>query len=186
MTRGALRAAAVTLVLLAGTGCGLSTEDTARPLDEAAAPFRDIFSNPAPAQPGASRATVYFVRNGALVPVTRSLTFANAPSSLLQAVLAGPSQAEQDGGLTTSAPSKADASFPDAGGVVTVDLKSSASEPGRSDEVLGYGQIVLTLTRAADVNGVLFVRDGTGLTVPRADGSLTDLPLTAADYRTLL
>jgi spore germination protein GerM len=73
-----------------------------------------------------------------------------------------------------------------AGSIVTVALPAASDTSTRSDAVLGFGQLVLTLTAVPTISGVLFEQDGKRLQVPRADGSLTTAPLARIDYRDLI
>ena len=68
---------------------------------------------------------------------------------------------------------------------MTVQVPDRTPDAARSDEVLGYAQIVLTLT-GQGATAVRFTRDGEQLDVPRADGSLTAQPLVRGDYTSLL
>lgn len=177
-------AAIAGLVLLAG--CGVTSEETPRALSTDSAPYRLIQRDPVPLPSGSARATVYLVRDTQLVPVARRTSESPDAKVLLNALLAGPTLAERERGISTAVPDAVKVAGEAVGGILTVDLPDLQGEAIRSDEVLGYAQLVLTLTRDPAVTGVLFRRDGKLLTVPRGDGSVTDLPLTRADYALLL
>ncbi len=177
----------VTLALLAA-GCGISAESQPRTLDPGSAPFRSVGQSPTAAPSGAGRALVYLVRDGAIVAVVRRVPDPPSPDAVLAALVAGPSGRESDAGLTTAVLSgiTLDQQGIDAR-VAYVDVPaSSATESGRNDEVLAFAQIVVTLTALPNVTGVRFLRDGQPLDVPRADGSLAQIPLTRRDYTDLL
>lgn len=173
-------AVAMLLVLLAG--CGVPTDDQPRAVEAPYGPFptpSTAVSDPA----GRFTEALYFVRDDRLVLVRRRLDVLPTVDQHLEHLLAGPNEAERAEGLAT-------ALF----GAVTVagirltetraevDVPSVAEGVGRSDEVFAFGQIVCTLTARPEVDSVSFLRDGAPLGVPRADGSLSPGPLTAADY----
>ncbi|WP_018219441.1 GerMN domain-containing protein [Salinispora pacifica] len=173
-------AVAMLLVLLAG--CGVPTDDQPRAVEAPYGPFptpSTAVSDPA----GRFTEALYFVRDDRLVLVRRRLDVLPTVDQHLEHLLAGPNEAERAEGLAT-------ALF----GAVTVagirltetraevDVPSVAEGAGRSDEVFAFGQIVCTLTARPEVDSVSFLRDGAPLGVPRADGSLSPGPLTAADY----
>jgi spore germination protein GerM len=139
-----------------------------------------------PASSGSARALVYLIHDGVLVAVSRAVPPDPSPAAVLQALLGGPSRRERDAGLVTAVTAATVNGSPE-GGVVTVEVPApDASSSGRTDEVLGFGQIVLSLTSLRDITAVRFTRDGQSLSVPRSDGSLSAAPLTRRDYTGLL
>lgn len=176
------------LALLLAAGCGVSAESQPRSLDPGSAPFRGIGESATAAPVGAGRALVYLVRDGAIVAVVRRVPEPPTAEAVLAALVVGPSERESDAGLTTAVLSGTtlDRQEPSAR-VAYVDVpETDETESGRSDEVLAYAQIVVTLTSLPSVTGVRFLRDGQPLDVPRADGSLARAPLTRRDYTALL
>jgi spore germination protein GerM len=176
----------VLLAVLLG-GCGVPVDSTPRPV--AVPP--DSFPTPAATtttnRDGRVDETLCFVRDDGLQAVTRRVDGISGVDAHLQHLLAGPDDAERERGLASALPGTITVAGASATGTVaTVDVREAGEETGRSDEVLAFGQIVCTLTGRADVNSVAFRRDGQPLEVPRADGSLSALPLTATDYRPLL
>lgn len=171
------------MVLL--TGCGLSAESDPRLLGPADVPA-GARTNASPVASGATRVLIYLVLDDVLVAVSRSVPPSPTPSTVLQSLMTGPTQRERDAGLVTAL-SSATVQGDARAGVVSVEVPApDESSSGRTDEVLGFGQIVLTLTSLRDVTAVRFVRDGKLLPVPRADGSLNPDPLTRRDYIDLL
>lgn len=175
--------AALTSVVM--SSCGVGPQERPQLLRAQDAPAGALAS-PSPAVSGAARVLVYLVNDGVLVAVSRAVPPAPTAQTVLQALLAGPTRREKDAGLVSAVPPSVVLA---AGvtGVVHVDVppRDSASA-GRTDEILGYAQIVLTLTTLRAVTGVEFDRDGKPLPVPRSDGSLTPGPLTRRDYVALL
>jgi spore germination protein GerM len=123
-----------------------------------------------------------------LTAVRRDVATRSALSAL-EALVSGPTRGELGAGLSSVlSPGDVDLSLVSVrGAVVTVPL---SGRPGgvteRADALLGYAQVVLTLTRLGAVDGVVFELEGEPLTVPRADGSLGAGELRAADYASLL
>ena len=178
------------LLLVAAVGlvaCGLPAEQRARPLDPSAAPYRVLTRERPDVVPGTQRVVVFLVRSDAVVPVPRRIQQRPTPATVLKVLSAGPTESEQANGLATALPPDADARVVrEEEGVVTVDLPAAAETSSRSDAVLGYAQLVLTLTALPTVSGVRFAQAGKALQVPGADGALTDRPLSRVDYRELI
>lgn len=176
---------AVGLVALL-SGCGIPTDDAPR----AVQPPRGPFPTPAPAVTapvGPATETLCLVRENRIVPVLRRVDRVPTIEDHLRHLLAGPTEAERDTDLTSALPGAVNA----AGATVTgtqarVAVDEPGDDAGRSDEVLAFGQIVCTLTSREDVTSVSFLRDGRPLGVPRADGSLSEQPLSRTDYAPLI
>ncbi|MGY0005937.1 GerMN domain-containing protein [Micromonospora sp. I033] len=177
-------------VLLAAAllgGCGVPVDDEPRPVPPPAGGFPTPAGTATADPDGRVDEPLCFVRGDGLAAVTRRVDGLPGVDAHLQHLLAGPDGAERERGLATALPGTvAVAGATLSGTVVTVDVRHAGEETGRNDEVLAFGQIVCTLTQRADVDSVAFRRDGQPLEVPRADGNLSALPLTAADYRPLL
>lgn len=176
-------AVAALLVLLAG--CGVPTDDGPRAVEAPYGPFPTpgtAVSDPA----GRFTEALYFVRDDRLVLVRRRLDLLPTVNQHLQHLLAGPNEAERAEGLATALFGAVTvAGIRITGTRAEVHVPSVADGAGRSDEVFAFGQIVCTLTARPEVDAVSFLRDGEPLGVPRADGSLSEGPLTAADYAEL-
>ena len=179
-----MRRAAVLLVagLLALQGCGVPNEGRPRPLEPSL-----VIGSPPPVA-GNSAGTVvellYLVRDEQLVAVQRRVGSTDV-GALLDELVTGPTDEERNDRLS-SALTGTDliAGVRLISGTAEVSFRPQAG--GRTDDILAIGQIVCTLDARVDVDTVRFLLDGQVLKVPRADGSLTELPLTVADYRTLI
>ncbi len=179
-----MRRLATLAVLTALTaGCGLGAETTPRALDRNAGPFQAIVTTASPAPTGTGRAVIYLARNQHLVAVVRRVPVPPTPADVLATLEAGPNAREQDAGITSAVPLKAKIDertrIP---GTVVVEVPAPDNVANRTDEVLGYAQLVVTLGALADVSGVRFVRNGRAIAVPRGDGSLSDAALNRRDY----
>jgi hypothetical protein len=165
------------------SGCGLPGEQEARPLDPGEAPFRLSQPPPAASPTGPRRQRLYLVRGGELVAVPRTAS-ALTPQAALTDLLAGPTATERTRGLSTALPvSEEVPPVTVEDGVAVVELASDGLGPGRSDDVLAYGQLVATLDATPTVRAVRFVSGETPLRVPKGDGVLTSDPVSLADYR---
>jgi len=169
-------------------GCGVTAETTPRPITPPRG-FLQTTTPPTPEPTGNGPVTeqLFLVKDSALIPVTRHVDHQPTTDDLLADLLAGPDDSEQAEGLSSAL---------QGGDVVSnihvsdrravVELSTTIENAARNDEVLAYAQLVCTLTARADITGVTFTHNGQPIGVPRADGSLTQGPLTAADYTTLL
>lgn len=172
---------------LALCGCGIAGESKPRLLDPNAALYRELAASPSAAPTGPARVRVYLVRDNSLVAVVRSVPSLADLSAVAQALLVGATKSESDAGLTSAAPRQVNSVTLGPGGVAVVDLPVAATgDQARSDETLGFAQLVLTLDDLPTVQAVRFTKDGSPLAVPRGDGSITDVPLTRRDYLDLL
>ncbi|MBQ0902551.1 GerMN domain-containing protein [Micromonospora sp. U21] len=169
------------------TGCGVPTDDSPRTVQPPWGPFHSAAPADTTAPAGRADETLCLVRDNRIVPVVRHVDRPPTVEDQLRHLLAGPGTAERDSDLTSALPGAVNA----AGATVTgtqahVAVDEPGDDAGRSDEVLAFGQIVCTLTSRDDVTTVVFLRDGRPLAVPRADGSLSEQPLTRADYVPLI
>ncbi|MBX7266882.1 GerMN domain-containing protein [Micromonospora sp. Llam7] len=184
----AARAVAVTALLTLVAACGVPAEDRPRAVTPPPGPFPyPATAAPTAAETGAVTEVLYFSRDDRLVPVTRRIDEVPAPDVQLRDLLAGPTPGERDDGLTSALPGAFSSAVVElTDGLARVSVTLTGVDTGRSDGLLAHGQIVCTLTARTDVTGVLFLEGGAPLSVPRADGSLSSEPLTAADYAVLI
>lgn len=171
------------VVLLAG-GCGVPVDDEPRDL---ARPRAAASATAAPDRFGSAVERLYLVRDGTLVRVIRRVPTAVPAQRMLADLLAGPTRAEQEDGLTSALSTTRITGMTITQRRATVEVAEPSEDGGRTDEMLAYGQIVCTLTSlGAEVGTVSFTSGGRPLSVPRGDGSLSAGPLTVADYADLL
>jgi spore germination protein GerM len=172
-------------VLPAAAGCGVPLDSTPRDINDVRLPYR----SGAPANPTAGQAIerLCFVQNGKLVRAIRQVPTPRQPPEKVSDLLAGPTAKESDIGYTTALTATSGLAVRVDGGRATVDVGGGRLAEGLgTDDVLAYGQIVCTLTGQGEIGTVTFTSDGQPLSVPRADASLTDGPVTIADYVALL
>jgi hypothetical protein len=177
---------AMVAMVAAMAACGVPVDAEPRVVDTQGGAYPGL-APAAPDRPGAVSERLCLVRNDLLTAVTRSVQQPVPLDTHLQLLLDGPTQAERDTGYTTALTGTTPVQrISQARGIVTLEIGDRPDDTGRSDEVLAFGQIVCTLTTRPDVAAVAFTHDGQRLGVPRADGSLSPGPLTAADYAELL
>jgi spore germination protein GerM len=169
------------------TGCGVPVDEAPRQVQVPPGPFPTLATANPTAVPGRADETLCFVRDNRLDDVVRRVDAIPDVNVHLRHLLVGPSTAERSSGLSSALPGAIEVAGARLNGTLAeVDVREVGDGTGRSDEILAFGQIVCTLTRRADVYGVRFRRDGQPLDVPRADGSVSRQPLTAADYLQLM
>lgn len=182
MTAAARRRApalvALAVVALLGTvGCGVGFDDEPRSLQSEAS-TTTIADSPTE---GRLAAVLYYVREGALLPVLEDLPD-RTPSTLLSA-LATPPVAN---GLGTSIPAGTEVlGTARDGDRLTVDLSSEFDNVVGLSRQQAIGQMVLTVTEQGSVDQLEFQVDGETLTVSsplRGDTTV----VTACDFAALL
>lgn len=173
--------------VLAVAGCGVETEEHARRVNPPSG-VAHAWATTTPPENGTGSVPerVFLVRGGGLVAVTRHLPAEPTVNELVDDLLAGPTPAERGAGMTTALRAADVAGVQVSGGRATVELTGVLDGGGRTDQVLAFAQIVCTLTAKAGITSVAFTHDRQAVGVPRADGSLSHAPASAADYATLL
>lgn len=192
--RARLLAPSAAVLVLLVTGCGIPSESSPRGIPSESISPSGSSPSPSPSTvPGPKQqVTIYLVQDNQPAPVMRLVTRSPGPNDLLEALLQGADELEKAESYRSVAfkGATADTRVP-PNGVVTVQLpplKDDTVQQPTLDQILGYAQIVLTLTANDDVKGVVFVQDGAPIQPPDADGKISKegQPVTAADYRKLV
>ncbi|HEX6499783.1 MAG TPA: GerMN domain-containing protein [Micromonosporaceae bacterium] len=178
----------VALVAAVLAGCGVPAEKSARQITPPPGPYQAVVSGAPTAPPaGTVSEKLFLVSDGKLVAVQRRVSVQPTADSLVRDLLAGPSAHEQDQGLSSAlAGANVIASVHMVGGIATVEVGPAVLGAGRNDDMLAFAQVVCTLASRPEIAGVSFTRDGKPIGIPRADGSLTQGPLSVADYADLI
>ena len=178
---------AALLIVLALSGCGITPQGEAQPIDPPRGPFQAVISpSPKPTTSGSVPETLYLVKDGLIVPQTRHVASDSSVEELIFDLLAGPTEAESATGLSSALVGFDVQGVRVERGFATVDLAASIEGAGHKDDLLAYAQVVCTLTARKDVFGVTFTRAGRPIDVPRGDSSVSPGPLTASDYKDLI
>lgn len=178
----------VLVALLVLTGCGVDAQDEPHTVRLPRGPLTAVGPTPAAIDPAGEVGAVFcLIGGGRLAQTVHRLPSAPSVQQQLDALVTGPTPAEQARGLRTALSGLTLAAQPTAGSMeVTIEVKEADENIARSDEVFAYGQIVCTLTARVDVSSVVFTREGRRLSVPRADGTLSTAALRASDYASLI
>lgn len=180
---------AALLLAVVVAGCGVTPEDAAREVEPPGGTQPAWPSQTAPPDDtGTVPERLYLIRDGEIVPVIRHVSAEPSPDELMSDLLAGPTDTEQQAGLTSAllGDDIITGVQVGAGNHAVVELAAGLDETSRNDQVLAFAQIVCTLTAQPAIAGVSFTSNGQAVAVPVADGSLSAGPLTPADYTALL
>lgn len=183
------------LVLAAGVavaGCGIPTQRVPSALARAKVPFNLLDPHPpttTTTQPKPSSLVpvkVFFSgKNSQLVPVQRYVAAPAPLSAVVDAMLAGPTNAETSLGLTTAIPADVavlSVTSPQ-NGIVTVDMNTAFGQITGANSELAVAQIVATVATEAGLNtGVLFEIDGQRTSVPIANGQQVAGPVYLIEF----
>jgi spore germination protein GerM len=181
-------ALALVAALAAGAACGGGTQSEPERLGTDAVPFNLLdpptSTVPPTTQPAKEFAfVVYFMLSNTPVPVVRTASERPEPDVMGAALVAGPTREEARVGMSSSIPRRAIGRF---GGVsnrvVTIDLNQPFVDVSGPAQTRALTQIVLTMTSRRGVNRVRFLLDGEPVSVPRRNGTVTDAPVSRADY----
>jgi hypothetical protein len=146
---------------LAVAGCGHATRSTQPTTNRTTTTVASTGSTTIPAPPSETTVRVYFLRDGKIAPVGRSVSPPAVATAALQQLASGPNAKERSEGFTSAA-SDVPADVTIANGVATLDL------PVLSHTALA--QVVYTLTQFATVQGVRGTRSiGDSQPLTRAD-----------------
>ncbi|MFN2523327.1 MAG: GerMN domain-containing protein, partial [Mycobacteriales bacterium] len=163
--------------------CGVQPQSAAEPLSRRDIPLRLAAAPTASSGATATVRPLYFVRDGKLTPVLRTLPD-QLPKTAVNALLAGPTADERSRGVT-SALALARIDDVDVQGRVAIVRLGPSLGNGRTDQVDGIGQVVLTLIADPQIDAVQFQQNGQPLPVPTSEGALVSRPLSIADYQQL-
>lgn len=189
----------VAVVALAGA-CGLPSSSTPVTVPKAEVPY-GLLDGPTPSPtptttPGVplATATIYLAdtqqtqQQLVAVPVEIPMSsLAPMVQTLLDRLAVGLSDRERSRGLVTDLGPGSTLVLRDVTDeTATIEWKPTSPDPSPSKLPAAVGQIVLTASSVVGVDRVVFVRDGSPLTVPGPTGESTSDPLQAVDYRLLL
>ncbi len=142
-------------------------------------------TTPGTTAPSVVDVEVFWVAAGRLVPVMRQVAVAEAATTALRALLAGPTEAEQAAGYSSQVPPGTRLlAVTLQGGVAQVDLSGEFANPDSGEEtVLRIAQVVCTVDPFEGVEAVTLAVDGRLLT--SLNGVELSRPVTCADFGAL-
>lgn len=190
------RLAAVVLAASIVAGCGLPRGGV-ETVDDAAVPYH-LLDDPSPSrqegaggQPSLTEPLVFWVdENGQLIPRTAPDSCpregAELVDHLLSELAAGPADEARDQGLGTALPPESGLTLTDVQDEVAVVNIEPTSQIGAERLPIAIGQVVLTVTSAPDIDRVSLLSNGESVQIPVAGGALTDSPVAADDYASIV
>ncbi|MCU1426541.1 MAG: hypothetical protein JWL83_541 [Actinomycetia bacterium] len=177
----------VALAMVAG-GCGNRTQSHPVRLDQRQVPF-GLLRPPTSTVPPTTLPVrkypfvVYFQGVDGIVPAIRTVGARPDPAAVGKALLAGPTGEEVQVGMRTAIPPLAIGSIGKiVRHTVAVDLRRPLIDVSGAEQKVAVAQIVLSLTFLDGVNHVRFLLDGSPVSVPRGNGTVTRAAVTRADY----
>jgi len=177
-------AAAVAFAAVSIAACGIPLDAQPETIDVEAV---DSPENGGPVLGDLSSVSMYLIRDEVLVPVTRDLPSPPSPEGALGSLLDGVTEPEQRANLRTAIPPGTSVIDITADGrVLLVDLSREFASVGGEEEILAVAQIVLTATSIQGVDLVALHLEGLPTNAPVASGALSDDPVGASDYESLV
>lgn len=172
-----------------GGGCGVPTADHPSTAAGDAVPYGllDVGEAATTTLPELASAatTIWLVVEVGVVPVTREVAAPATLARAFEALATAATGAEGRLGLRSAVP---EGSVNDVGvtaGVATVDLSEEFVRAAPREQLLALAQLVYTATELESVEVVRFTLAGQPIEVPRGDGSVSEGPVTRADFRAL-
>lgn len=174
--------AAVLVLLLAA--CGVPTEaEPEELLLEVDAPT--VIAEPL--DENLASVSMYLIRSGALVHVTRDLPSPAGPDEILGSLFDGVTEPQQRADLRSSIPPGSRIlGLTQDGPILRINLSNDFAAVGGEEEIFAVAQVVLTVTSIEGVELVAFELEGLPTDVPVANGALSVEPVGAEDYFELL
>jgi len=191
--RGALCAVLVGGLALALAACGIPTQQQPSSISPSRVPLG--LASPAgagttPTQPNTKsevQVTIYLLNaDNTLAPLHRFVPVPAPLSSIITALLAGPTQADENDGVYTAIPSDVAVlpAAPPQGSVVTVNFNDAFGQITGADAELAIYQVVATVVLAQGKlgTGVLFEIDGQPTSVPVSSGAEVSGPVYLSQF----
>ncbi len=176
-------------ISLAACGVPLDTGPEKIPDQELPPDLRALPNPPPSTMVGPQQATtvqLFFVRDDRLAPVARQVLGPPSLASVLDQLLAGPAPVEMVDGIRSAiSPRSRIRRVSLADGVASVDLSEHFVQVEGEDQIVAIAQLVFSCTALPGVERVRFLLEGRPVEVPAGDGTLTDRPLSRADFTAL-
>lgn len=176
----------LSLVFLAAVmaGCGIPLDSAPEAVELEVAAAADAGG---PILGDLAAVSIYLVRDASLVNVTRDLPAPPTLEIVLDSLFGPVTEPEQRSGLRTAIPRATEIlAIDEDGATLHVDLSREFAAVGGEEEVLAVAQIVMTATSMEGIDLVAFRLEGVPTDVPVANGALSDDPVGAEDYGSLI
>jgi spore germination protein GerM len=184
---------AVGVVAVLGAGCAIPTQSGPVAIAPSRVPFGLLNPHASttttlPKAPSLVPVKVFFLNasaNNQLTPADRVVATSPAPlTAILTDLIAGPSNLEQNGGLTTAIPSDVTVLSATANGsIVTVNFNSAFGDITGTNTEQAVAQVVATVANANGFGtGVIFQIEGVHTAVPIANGSQVSGPVYLLEF----
>lgn len=134
----------------------------------------------------ATKVTLCFVKADLVVEVDRRLPSRPSTTDVVRLLLEGPAANPVEDGLRSALPAGSVGEVRVVGGVAALAVQPMFRELAAKEQTLAIAQLVCTLTAQRGVGQVSFEIDGQPVEVPRADGTVTTLPVSRDDFAQLL
>lgn len=180
---------AAVVLATALSACGVPRSSQPAAIDPSSVPFGllDPSAGTDQAPPGTQPATLYLVKGAHLVPARRVLPAPVRADTLVRSVLQPLDTAETAAGLRSAVPAPTRLLSLDLiGTTATIDLSADFAQVSGDEQVLAVAELVLAATASDEVTAVQFQLEGRAVDVPSADGSLSEGPVTRAEYQSLV
>ncbi len=175
-------AGVLAVLVLSVAGCGVPVDSAPTVLPKSSVPFGLLAqsapssSPPSPAPRTVSTQIFLISSSGQLVAVTRDIAFPASLTAILEALVAGPTNAEAASGLESAVPTQTQVlSTTVSGAMATVDLSGTFTQLVGQPQIDAVAQIVFTTTVVPGLTEVAFELDGKQVAVPTASGA--DVPI---------
>lgn len=169
-------------ILLVGCGIPLDSGPEVFDLEEFNPPVED-----GPTLGEMAAASMYLVRDEALMHVTRDLALPLDATTILTSLFDDVTEPEVRANLRTAIPPEARILGVTAEGtILCIDVSREFAIIGGEEEIFAVAQIVLTASHIEGVEAVTFELEGVPTPVPFANGALSVEPVSADDYASLV
>jgi hypothetical protein len=181
--------AALTLVAVGASACGVAASASPTAIAKADVPFNLLRPAPPTTVPAVAPTTVsvpetmYMVGpKQRVVAVSRYVPIPASLSEILDGLLEGPTDAESRFGLQSFLTGDKTAKATVTGGIATVDFTTNPVQVVGTDQTLAIAQVVYTATQQPGVTGVVFQIAGQPIEVPTASGVQVPGPVNRSAY----
>ncbi len=188
MKRAGVTGRLALVAMVALSGCGFPSQDSAQQIADSDLPagLRPSDTAVATTVVDTELATVWFVQDERLVAVRHQLAAPVTIEVITLDLLTGPNPDEERRGLRTATPDTAAVlQVSLARGTALVQLSDAFADIPANDQVFAIGQLVLTITDVRGVGSVQFVRNDEPIDVPLPTGETSDKAVFRDDYISL-